>query len=144
MASPPHWPATRPIRIWMNSAYRVAARVQQLPLPTRCEWSQLALTLTGNSTSEGFLTASTNGQFLTLGGYNAAVGTAAPSGLANNQVVARINLNGTIDTSTLLSDAATSGNIRSVVSDGTNVWAATSAAGVRSFDIDEHRRFDAS
>ncbi len=108
------------------------SRVQQLPLATTAANAQLALTLTGNSTSEGFLTASTNGQFLVLGGYNAAVGTAAPSGLANNKVVARINLNGTIDTSTLLSDAAGGGNIRSVVSDGTNVWAATSAAGVRS------------
>jgi hypothetical protein len=107
------------------------ARIQQLPLPVTAANAQLALTLTGNSTSEGFLTASTNGTFLTLGGYNAAVGTAAPSGLANNRVIARINLNGTIDTSTLLNDA-TNGNIRSVVSDGTNVWAATSAGGVRS------------
>jgi PEP-CTERM motif len=108
------------------------ARVQQLTLPTATTGSQLPLTLTGNSTSEGFLTASTNGQFLTLGGYSAAVGTAAPSGLTNNRVVARINLNGTIDTSTLLNDATTTGNIRSVVSDGTNVWAATSSGGVRS------------
>jgi PEP-CTERM motif len=107
------------------------ARIQQLSLPVTAANAQLALTLTGNSTSEGFLTASSNGQFLTLGGYNAAVGTAAPSGLANNRVIARINLNGTIDTSSLLNDA-TNGNIRSVVSDGTNVWAATSAGGVRS------------
>jgi hypothetical protein len=107
------------------------ARIQQLSLPVTAANAQLALTLTGNSTSEGFLTASTTGQFLTLGGYNAAVGTAAPSGLANNRVIARINLNGTIDTSSLLNDA-TNGNIRSVVSDGTNVWAATSAGGVRS------------
>jgi hypothetical protein len=108
------------------------ARLQQLVLPTTTTGLQLPLTLTGNSTSEGFLTASTNGQFLALGGYSAAVGTAAPSGLTNNRVVARINLNGTIDTSTLLNDATTTGNIRSVVSDGTNVWAATSSGGVRS------------
>jgi hypothetical protein len=107
------------------------SRIQQLALPTTAANAQLALTLTGNSTSEGFLTASTNGQFLTLGGYNAAVGIAAPSGLTNNRVVARVNLNGTFDTSTLLNDATTTGNIRSVVSDGTNVWAATSSGGVR-------------
>jgi hypothetical protein len=103
---------------------------QSIALPTTASGSQLALTLSGTSTSEGFLTLSSNGQYLTLGGYNAIVG-GTTNGAANNRVAGRIDLSGNVDTSTNLQDASTTGNIRSVVSDnGTNIWATTSAAGV--------------
>jgi hypothetical protein len=101
-------------------------------LPTTTSGSQLAFTLTGNSTAEGFITLSTDSKYLTIGGYNAAVGSAT-STVANNRVVARIDpATGSIDTSTNLQVAATSGNIRSTVMDASgNVWAATSASGVK-------------
>jgi len=105
--------------------------VQSITLPTTASGAQLALTLSGTSTSEGFLALSANGQYLTVGGYNAAVG-AATATVANNRVVGRIDLNGNVDTSTNPQDAAATGNIRSVVSDnGTNFWLGTSGGSVR-------------
>jgi len=105
--------------------------VQSIALPTTGSGSQQALTLSGTSTSEGFLALSANGQYLTVGGYNAAPG-ATTNGANNNRVAGRVDLAGNVDTSTNLQDASTTGNIRSVVSnDGTQFWAGTSGGGVR-------------
>src|SRR5262245_10500634 len=49
--------------------------VQTIPLPTAVSGSNHILTNAGNATSEGFLTLSSNGRYLLLGGYDAAVGT---------------------------------------------------------------------
>jgi hypothetical protein len=117
------------------AAANQAAPVQTIALPTATAGSNRALTLSGTSTSEGFLTLSSNGQYLTLGGYNAAPGTASvTSATAStvNRVLGRVTLGGAIDSSTALADATNLGNIRSVVSnDGTGFWAGTSAGGAR-------------
>jgi hypothetical protein len=118
-------------------------------LPTAVAGSNKALTLSGSATSEGFLALSTNGQYLTMAGYDAVPGTAAVAQTDStvvNRVIGRIDVNtGSIDTTTALTDAYTSGgaasnsNIRSAVSsDGTQFWttgtaaaATTASAGVR-------------
>jgi len=106
--------------------------VQTIGLPTAANGANQILTLSGSATSEGFLTLSANGLYLTMGGYNSAIGTAGPNNLIGNRVVGRIDLFGNIDTTTILGDASNLGNIRSVVSDnGGNLWANTSGAGVR-------------
>lgn len=108
--------------------------VQSLPLPTVASGANLALTVSGTSTSEGFLTLSPDGQYLTIAGYNAAPGTASITGSnagTINRSVARIDMSGVIDTSTALTDNLTLGNPRSVVSDGNNIWVATSSQGIR-------------
>jgi hypothetical protein len=100
--------------------------IQTLNLPTAASGLNQPLTLQGTATSEGFLAMSVNGQYLTLGGYAATPGTAAPASATPatiNRVVGRISLNGTIDTTTALNDAYNGSNIRSALTtDGINIW----------------------
>ncbi len=112
------------------------APLSSMALPTAASGANKPLTLSGSATSEGFLTLSTNGQYLTIGGYAAApgvasiVGTPAPT---VNRVVGRINLStAAIDTTTALTDTFSGNNIRSVVTtNGTDLWLAGSNGGVR-------------
>src|ERR1051326_5659150 len=100
--------------------------VQSIPLPTSLSGANQPLTLSGSATSEGFLALSQNGLYLTMGGYNAVPGTAGVTTATPTTVprgIARISLNGTIDTTTSLTDAYNGSNIRSVTStDGINFW----------------------
>ena len=106
--------------------------VQQIALPTSAIGGNAALTLSGSATSEGFLTLSANGQYLTVAGYNQAPGTASVTGSIGNRTVARIDLNGNIDTTTVLNDATSIGNVRSVISDnGSGIWVDSSSGGIR-------------
>jgi hypothetical protein len=85
---------------------------------------------TGNATSEQFITLSTNQKILTLGGYNVALGGVTTTG-TGNKVIAAVNAAGSVDTTTALTGDATTGNIRSVASDGTSFWETTSANSVK-------------
>jgi hypothetical protein len=100
--------------------------VQSIPLPTALSGLNQPLTLSGSATSEGFLSLSQNGLYLMMGGYNAVPGTAGVTTANPTTVprgIARISLNGTIDTTTSLTDAYNGSNIRSVTStDGINFW----------------------
>lgn len=100
--------------------------VQTINLPTAASGLNQPLTLQGSATSEGFLAMSRNGQYLTMAGYAATPGTAAPASATAatiNRVVGRISLDGTIDTTTALTDANNGSNIRSAVStDGIGLW----------------------
>src|SRR5205807_549460 len=99
--------------------------VQTINMPTLVNGAQRRLTDSGSATSDGFLTLSANGQYLTLGGYDAAVGTAgvASSDPATvNRIIARIDLGGNVDTSTAITDGGAL-NIRSTVTnDGSTMW----------------------
>lgn len=110
-------------------------QVQQLALPTAASGANKPFTLSGSSTSEGPITLSTNGQYLTVAGYAVAPGTLSVSGTASSTVnrgIARIDLAGNIDTTTALTDAATAGNARSAVStDGNALYFAGSTGGAR-------------
>jgi hypothetical protein len=72
------------------------------------------------------LLTSANGQYVTLAGYGAIPGTAAVNGTdsaATNRVVARIDKNATIDTSTRLDAAFSMVSVRAAVTnDGTSYW----------------------
>lgn len=104
-------------------------------LPTTASGSQRALTASGTATSEGLLTRSTDGQYLVLTGYNAPEGLASVKGTtasAVNRVVGRVAGDGTIDTTTALTDASSADNVRSAASiDGTSFWVTGAAGGVR-------------
>jgi hypothetical protein len=99
-----------------------------IALPTVGAGANLPLTNSGTATSEGFLALSSNGQYLTLGGYGVAPGTASIASTesgAVNRVVGRIELSsGAVDTTTAFADGSFSqNNIRSVVStDGQKFW----------------------
>ena len=102
-----------------------------IALPTAASGANQPFTLSGSATSEGFLNVSTNGQYLTLGGYAVAPGVgnvAAATAALVPRAVARIALvDNAVDTSTVFTadTSYSTGNIRSVAStNGTDLWAA--------------------
>jgi uncharacterized repeat protein (TIGR01451 family) len=108
--------------------------VQSVPLPTTVNGSQRAFFASGTASSEGEISRSADGQYLIATGY----ATTFASSLANttatqvNRVVARIDVSGNIDTSTALTDFASTNNPRSAASvDGSSFWVAGGAGGVR-------------
>jgi hypothetical protein len=112
--------------------------VQSIALPTAASGSNRRLVNSGSATSEAFLTRSVDGRYLTLGGYDAAVGTASvvsTTAAANPRVIGRVDLNGNVDTTTALTDAYSGNNIRSVTSiDGSQFFTggtASTGGGVR-------------
>jgi hypothetical protein len=113
--------------------------VQTIAVPTSVSGANLALTGAGSSTSEGALTISPNGRYISFGGYNAASGTAAIAGTtsaATNRVAGILDLTtGAIDTRTATTNGFSAGNIRAVVTDGTNVWMAGSNTGPQTIAV---------
>ena len=112
------------------------ALVQSIALPTADGLGgNQTFTVTGNATTEGFMTLSTDGRYLVMIGYDAATGLAAPGGLASssvNRVIARVAADGTIDTTTALNaNGFSAGSARSVASvDGSTYWASGANTGV--------------
>jgi len=105
--------------------------VQSIALPTADAAGNRTFTLSGTATSEGALSLSSDGQYLLLGGFAAAVGTASvatTSTATANRVAARVSADGTINTLTYITDSHVGGgDIRSATSDnGINVWGAGS------------------
>ncbi|HVN86324.1 MAG TPA: hypothetical protein VMW17_15935 [Candidatus Binatia bacterium] len=94
---------------------------------------------TSSGVSEGLLTLSSDGQYLVLTGYDRNVGgsgNVASSTTASSvpRVVGRVKYDGSVDTTTALTDMSSSNNIRSAAStDGTVFWvagASSSSGGV--------------
>ncbi|HUA49049.1 MAG TPA: hypothetical protein VMA77_27690, partial [Solirubrobacteraceae bacterium] len=85
-----------------------------------------ALVASGSAGSEGLLTLSPDGTTLGLTGYDAAVGTTkiASTPVASvPRTVGLVKADGTVDTSTVLTNVADANNIRSAVTDGNgNIW----------------------
>ncbi|HEY2148784.1 MAG TPA: hypothetical protein VGH32_12665, partial [Pirellulales bacterium] len=100
--------------------------VNSIPMPTAASGTQLPLTASGTATSEGYLNLSQNSQYLVLTGYAATPGTASvasTTSASTPRVVARIDANGNVDTSTNFTSAYSGNNIRSAFStDGTTIW----------------------
>ncbi len=118
---------------YLNTTTGAATLVQSIALPTADNGTDQTLTLSGTSTSEGALQLSADGKFLTIGGYDAAPGTASVSTAAGiDRIIALIGSNGTINTSTgITSTTGYVGNsIRSVVTiDGTAFWCSGTGTG---------------
>ena len=121
--------------VFLDEYTTAGVLVQSIAVPTSVSGANFALTVAGTSTSEGGITISPNGQFVTFAGYNAAAGTAgitATTSAANVRVVGILDLaSGSINSSTALTGAFSAGNPRSAVTDGTNVWAVGSNSGVQ-------------
>jgi hypothetical protein len=120
--------------LFLDEYTPAGAFVQTIALPTAVSGANQILAIQGTASSEGFLQFSGNGSYLTLGGYNAALGTAAPSGQTAatiNRVIGLVNVaSGSVDTSTAI-NTGTSGAFRSVTTDdGTHFWASSASAGV--------------
>jgi hypothetical protein len=97
------------------------------------------LTNSGTATSEGFIDISKDGRYIVFAGYDAEIGTAGVVAANPTPAIARVvgryewklaPSATTLDTSTFLTDAYLTNNIRSVTSlDGSGFWTAGTAAG---------------
>ncbi len=110
--------------------------VQTIAMPTVVNGTNRILTNSGSAASEGALSRSADGRYLTLAGYDTAPGTSTNvTSTSVNRIVARVDANGNVDTSTRISDGYSSNSIRSATTiDGSGFWtggAATSAGGTR-------------
>src|ERR1043165_7760453 len=120
--------------VFLDEYSPTGTSVQSIALPTAASGSNRALTASGTATSEGELTLSTDGRYLTAAGYDAAPGTSVTSSSSGtiNRVIARVDAAGGVDTTTALNDASTGSNPRGAVStDGTNIWMDGGAGGIR-------------
>ena len=98
-------------------------------LPTASTSTINRITESGSATSEVQLNLSANGQYLVLGGYDLAPGTASANNAANPRVIARINNYGTV--ATLPIGATHTSGFRSATStDGTRFWTAGNGNGI--------------
>ena len=109
--------------------------VQSVSLPTTVSGSNKPLVAqggTGNGSAvEGLITNSSDGQYVVLTGYDTTLpgpGTLSSQDCTGGSAVPRtvglVRYDGTVDTSTALTDLACKSNVRSATSsDGTNIWA---------------------
>jgi hypothetical protein len=100
-----------------------------MPLPTALNGAQQPVAIMGNDITEGDLTTSTNGAYLSMTGWDTTPGSAA----VGQPVVARIDSTGHVDTSTVVTGAFQTQSpfsYRSAVSnDGNEFWVSGVAFG---------------
>ena len=109
--------------------------VQSVQMPTTGTGASRRLVASGIATAEGELTRSADGLYLVATGYDAAIphitGLPGTTSSAVARTVARIACDGTIDTTTALTDAGSDGGPKSAVTnDGSTFWFA-GATGIR-------------
>ena len=109
---------------------------QSIALPTTVNGANKQLIASGTASSEGLLARSSDGRYIFLTGYASNLGgstsLSGTTGAVVPRTVGRVDGSGAIDTSTALTDFATGNNPRSAVStNGTDIWLAGGAGGVR-------------
>lgn len=115
--------------VFLDEYTTAGALVQSIALPTNTSGLNNRLVASGSATSEGLLTLSTDGQYLVLTGYDAALSTSGVASSSVNRVVGLVRYDSTIDTTTSLTTFG-GNNIRSAIKDGNNLWLAGASTGV--------------
>ncbi|MES2661054.1 MAG: leucine-rich repeat protein [Verrucomicrobiota bacterium] len=110
--------------------------IQSIPMPTSTSGANHRLVAAGDAIGEGGLSRSADGRFLVVSGYDAPVpypaNISGTAGTSIRRVIGRIDHLGYVDTTTALTDFASTGSPRSVVStDGSAFWMTGSKGGVR-------------
>jgi len=113
-----------------------ATLVQSIALPTVASGDNRPCIGSSTGNTEGLLTRSSDRRYLVLTCYGRALGgtgsLSGTAGIAVPRVIARIDFEGTINSTTALTDAFSAGTPRSVASDdGTRFWAVGSNTGLR-------------
>jgi hypothetical protein len=110
------------------------APVNTLAMPIAAAGPHFPFTNSGSASSEGFLTVSGSGSssYLLLAGYGFTPGSVTTivttTSAAVPRIIARVDMNGVIDTTTALTDAYSGGNPRGACSDnGVQFWTAGTA-----------------
>ncbi|UEG48575.1 T9SS type A sorting domain-containing protein [Ferruginibacter lapsinanis] len=122
--------------VFLQEITTAGAAVQTITVPfhaTQLTGTNNKFTTAGSSSNDANLTVSGNGAYFVLTGYSADTGTATISSAANvKRVIARVSMDGTVNTSTLLDVAHSSGNSRcAATNDGTGFWHVGSTGGLR-------------
>jgi hypothetical protein len=121
-------------RFVSNGTLLPLGTLNPLAMPTVASGSNARLTVSGSASSEGALALSGDGHYVTLAGYDAAVGTAgvaSTTSAATNRIVGRVDASGNIDTSTKITSLISGNNVRSAVTnDGTSFWVGGAVNGV--------------
>ena len=118
--------------VFLDEYTTAGVLVQSIPVPTTTVGAQRRVVCSGSATTEGFLTRSTDGQYVVFSGYDAALGAAVTTSTsaAVPRVIGRVAPNGTLDTTTALTDAISGGNPRSAAStNGTDLWLSGTSTG---------------
>ncbi len=109
--------------------------VQSIAMPMADGGGNFGLVASGTATSEGLITVSPDGKFVALAGYRSTHSSSlsAANGTTINRTIGIIPVaTGTPSVTTALTDFASGNNPRSVVTtDGTSLWLAGGAGGVR-------------
>lgn len=101
--------------------------VQSIALPTVVDGTNKRCVAVPSSVNMGYMKRSYNNRYIVVGGYDQVLGTSPWGAAASsvNRVVAFVDYNGGVNTTTALTDAYSKKDIRSVYSDdGVNVWLA--------------------
>jgi hypothetical protein len=115
--------------VYLDEYTVTGSLVQSVAMPTAVTGSNHALTLSGSAATEGELALSPGGLYLTMTGFDTVPGYAGVSSGVTNRTIARVDANGTVNTTTgfLAGSAFVAGNFRSAVTnDGNEFWAAGS------------------
>lgn len=118
--------------IWLDEFTSAGTLVQSINVTSL---SAAGLVASGTATSEGMMTLSGNGQFITLGGYVSGLpnGSSLPAttSAAINRAIVNVNLGGTITSQTNLSDYGSGSSPRGQYSsNGTDLWMTSGVGGV--------------
>ena len=112
--------------LYLDEVTPAGGRVQTIPVPVADNGPHQSLTGSRIGDAEGLLTRTDDGQYVFFTGYDAPPGTTNLSNLPSSQIpriVARLDANGTLDTTTTITDGYSPGTIRSAFSpDGVNLW----------------------
>jgi len=124
--------------VYLDEFSPAGVKVQSIAMPNDLlgvTGANKYLTASGTATSEGMLNLSPNGQWLTLTGYNAPVGTASIAGSSAStysRTVAIVDGTGAVDSTTSLTDWVDKNNPRTAITtDGTSLWIGGANGGVR-------------
>jgi predicted extracellular nuclease len=121
--------------VFLDEYTPAGSLVQSIALPTFAAGANHRLTMSGTATSEGALALSADGRYLSLAGFDADPGTAAVASTpaaTTSRVVARVDGQGSVDSSTAISDVFSGTDVRSAVTDdGSRFWVVGANGGVR-------------
>lgn len=96
------------------------ALVQSIPLPTADAGGNQTCTMSVGA-NDGYLSFSTNNQYLTFACHDAVVGVNATTG-THARVVARVDMNGVVDTTTQITNQGSGWSPKSAVMNGNDIW----------------------
>ena len=121
--------------VFLDEYTLAGTKLQSIALPTSVYGKNRRLVLSGTATSEGLMTRSGDGKYLTLTGYDTTSGFAGVSSSASatiNRTVAVVDYDGFVDVTTALSDFSTGNNARTAfTTNGTDIWVAGATGGIR-------------